>query len=259
MDQITVVHSIPVLSLSGMGDITELAIAMIGRAGRRAELAGHNLANSATPSFKRHAAFTQLLHAGDLLAPSRASLSEHRDQQAGKMVHTGNATDLTVEGAGALALRGGEETLLARSVSLTRSSEGRLLDQSGRALQTIDGGDVVLQPGEWSIDRSGTVVQSEQAVARIGIFAPAPDQSALDRAAQAREPLDRDASTPIMNDLAPAAGTIRQGAFEASNVSASREMIVIMEAIKHAETGQRVLQVHDGLMQRILEAAGTGK
>ncbi|HEX8527673.1 flagellar basal body rod C-terminal domain-containing protein, partial [Allosphingosinicella sp.] len=50
--------------------------------------------------------------------------------------------------------------------------------------------------------------------------------------------------------------SVRQGALERSNVSTGDEMVAMMEALRRAETGQRLVTVYDDLMGRALSTFG---
>ncbi len=52
------------------------------------------------------------------------------------------------------------------------------------------------------------------------------------------------------------APVIHQGALESSNVSNADEMIAVMAAIRRAEAGQRMANVYDDLMGRVLQTFG---
>ena len=49
---------------------------------------------------------------------------------------------------------------------------------------------------------------------------------------------------------------VRQGFLESSNVALGDEMIALMEAVRRAETGQRLMNVYDDLMGRAIITFG---
>ena len=49
---------------------------------------------------------------------------------------------------------------------------------------------------------------------------------------------------------------VRQGMLEASNVSTATEMVRVMEALRRAEGGQRLVNVYDDLMGNVITALG---
>lgn len=226
-----------------MGEITEIAMTLLRQAERRTEIAGQNLANAATPGFKRHLAFAQAVGAVDRLAtPGVSQLVETQDRSGGKLFATGSAGDLSVEGAGWLAVRDGDRLAFIRSGSFHRADDGTLRDGQQRALQAADGSDLVLNSGSWSLRADGVVLQAGREVGRIGVFAG----EDAGESAVARDDVRLEAG----------AGSVRQGMLEASNVSTGDEMVAMMEALRRAESGQRVLQIYDALMDRVIQVEG---
>jgi flagellar basal-body rod protein FlgF len=49
---------------------------------------------------------------------------------------------------------------------------------------------------------------------------------------------------------------VQQGAYEASNVTTGDEMVLMMEALRRAEAGQRVMNVYDDLLGRAVTSFG---
>ena len=65
-------------------------------------------------------------------------------------------------------------------------------------------------------------------------------------------------AAPAAAAIEVVAPQIRQGEIEASNVSTGDEMIAVMEAVRRAESAQRMVNVYDDLMGRALTAFGQG-
>ncbi|MBS0503423.1 MAG: flagellar hook basal-body protein [Proteobacteria bacterium] len=223
-----------------MGGIIEIAMAMLRQAERRTEIAGQNIANATTPGFKRHLVYAQTATAAEDFSDIGLSrLREVRDRGGGKLFATGNAGDLSVEGSGLFAVRDGDRLMFIRSGSFRRADDGTMRDGQQHVLQTAEGTDLVVETGARTIRADGIVLQSGREIARVGVFAATgvDDQG-----------IPRDGARPEA-----ASGSVRQGMLEASNVSTGDEMIALMEALRRAESGQRVLQVYDALMDRVLQ------
>jgi flagellar basal body rod protein FlgG len=110
-------------------------------------------------------------------------------------------------------------------------------------------GDVRIEGGAFSVLADGTVQQNGQPVARLAI-------ADFD---------DRQVLTPVGAGLfaAPAGSArdvagpqIQQGMLETSNVTSANEMISMMAGLRSAEAGQRMVQVYDDLMGRVLTTFG---
>jgi flagellar basal-body rod protein FlgF len=225
-----------------MPGFLESASAILSQSERRVETAAQNVSNVATPGYKRRVDFAELVQGS-------TTLSSFADLTAGKEVETGSKTDLAITGDGFFAVRSGDELLYTRHGQLSRDGDGRLVTEAGLALQGADGSDIALGDGAFEIGSDGTVLQNGSPVARIGLTAFA-DLGMLS-----------DAGGGMLRSNAgetgePASGTIRQGAYEASNVSTGDEMVTIMESLRRAESAQRLVTVYDDLMGRALSAFG---
>lgn len=204
-----------------------------------------NVANITTPGFKRRVAFSSLLAAGG----STSTVASTVDFTAGKLNETGNSFDLAIVGEGFFAVRTGDRVAYTREGQFHRDPDGRLVNAHGYVLQAGDGADLVLKGGALTVAADGTVSENGAPVARIGVFDVA-DRRAL-------TPGESGQFTVADGNAAPAqAPTIRQGALEASNVSVGDEMVALMQALRRAESGQRVAGVYDDLMGRVITAFG---
>ena len=63
-------------------------------------------------------------------------------------------------------------------------------------------------------------------------------------------------TTDADNVTAAGQATVRQGALESSNVSTGDEMVSVMQALRSAEVGQRLVNVYDDLMGRAITTFG---
>jgi len=231
-----------------MRGLPGIAAAMLSQSERRVEIAAENVANMSTPGYKRRVGFSELLPQGGRQSVAEPSSSSFTDMSVGKIVETGNPGDLAIGGSGYLVLQDDHGIAYARTGQFARTADGRLVTAQGLVLQSADGGDVVLRDGAFAVDPDGTVTQAGAPVARLALVEFAPDAVLSARAggfaAAGAEPT-------------PAAGAaVRQGALEASNVSTGEEMVAMMEALRRAEGAQRLVNVYDELMGRMLTTLG---
>lgn len=231
-----------------MGDLVQSASAILAGSQQRAEEAAHNISNMATPGYRAKHSFAETLNAADahgLTSPrtvARLSLSP------GQLSETGNATDLAIDGTGFFVVRTETGVFYTRNGQFTRGADGRLLNGAGGALQGVGGGDIVLPEGDFSINTAGEITAGDRVLAQIAVAtfedaAAVPAADGLIVAPPASvSPLDRP--------------TIRQGFLESSNVSLGDEMVALMEAVRRAETGQRLMNVYDDLLGRVITTFG---
>lgn len=233
--------------------ITEVAAQILSRAERRAEIAAQNITNASTPGYRRRVGFEEMLGAGAPGAPSPAPATERRDATdftAGRLGQTGSATDLAIAGDGFFAVRGEGDTLYTRQGQFRRDTAGRLVNAQGLALQTMEGGDLIVGDADFEVSADGVVMRNREPIGRIALYnftepgALSQGRGAGAFAAGGAEPV------PVE---APA---IRQGMLEGSNVNMGDEMVAMMEAVRRAETGQRLVNTYDDLMGRALNLFG---
>jgi flagellar basal-body rod protein FlgF len=228
-----------------MSGLVGVAAAMLSQSEKRVEIAAENVANLSSPGYKKRVGFSEMIASPTGISSQSSSFV---DLSAGKLRQTGNPTDLAIVGDGFFVVSDQQETGYTRAGQFTRTADGRLVNAQGLALQAADGGDLVLQDGAFSISADGIVTQAGAPVGRVAIadFAdrgPLGESGGLFRATAA-DPVDATGAV------------VRQGSLEASNVSTGEEMVAMMEALRRAEGAQRLVNVYDELMGRILGSVG---
>jgi len=232
-----------------MGDFIESASAILATAERRVDLSAQNVSNMTTPGYKRRIAFQGMLAQDPSGGVGSQLISTFTDFSAGKLNETGNPYDLAISGDGFFAVRDGGQVAYTRAGQFRRNGDGRLVTAQGAALQVLGGGDLVLRHGEVKVTGDGTVLEDGQPVARLAIV------DFTDR--QAAVPGDGGLLiVPEAQVIPVSAPSVRQGALEASNTSMGEEMVAMMEAMRRAEAGQRLVNVYDDLMGRALQTFG---
>lgn len=207
------------------------------------EAISHNLANAASPGFKRRtvtaeAIGTRFVDALDAQAPqSRPELryTERIDWSAGTFAPTADHHHVAVEGDAFLAVRDeAGRTMLTRSGTLAVDARGTLRLSSGEAVLSDSGATIQLdgrQAGKFAIDPDGTVrganlragdLADQTPVGRIGLFHHAAGNEQLrDLGRGLFQPELESAIRPA----APEDARLRQGYLEQSNVDALTEMV----------------------------------
>src|SRR6185503_5490015 len=91
----------------------------------------------------------------------------------------------------------------------------------------------------------GTVMDGERPIAKIGIYRPVAGADV--------RPLGGSLFAipgELVEDVA--APELRQGMIESSNVSLADEMVSMLDAMRQAETGARLVQTYDDLMGKAI-------
>lgn len=200
------------------------------------------------PAYKRRIAFAELLEPRASAGSLPANVGSAVDFTAGKLVQTGSPYDLAISGPGFFAVRQSETIHYVRAGRFTRDPDGRLVDASGGALQKADGGDLVVTGPGFKVGTAGDVTQDGAGAGKIGVFVAADGGRST--------PSDGGFAAPLAGTVTSTDAEIVQGAYEASNVSTGEEMVVMMQAIRQAESGQRVMIAYDDLMGRVISTFG---
>lgn len=242
-----------------MGDFVSSVGSILSRVERHVEVAGHNISNVATPGFKRAISFAAVLGVpNDGLAGTdvgaalgaRSASQVAIDFTPGQQQVTDNPDNLAISGAGFFTVRTqGGSMLYTRHGQFQRSVDGHLVNAEGAILQQSGGGDLVLKPGDYTVLTDGTVLQGDEAVGRISIVDVA-DAAALTYAENGLYSAPEALVSMLEN------ASVIQGSLETSNVSLGTEMMVVMAALREAQSGQRLMMVYDELMDRAISTFG---
>ena len=233
------------LSSVTMGAIIDTASSILALAEHRVTVSAQNLANISTGGYKRRVDFARILAIGQSATEPTPNEAGVTDFSAGKPVDTGNPYDLALTGPGFFVVRGGDALFYTREGQFRRDEEGRLLTAQGLILQAQGGGDLVLRQTALDLAADGTVIEQGEPVARLAIVDFA-DLKALRRAEGGAFAAPENMAVELERP------SVRQGMLEASNVSTGEEMVAMMETLRRAESGQRLVQVYDDLMGRAL-------
>ncbi|TKC89467.1 flagellar hook basal-body protein [Trinickia terrae] len=236
-----------------MDDLMTLATRLISLETQRVESAGRNIANTATPGYKREIAFAETLAeaTGGGAAPVAAAspvLRTATDFSAGKLVHTGNPLDLSITGPGFFEVATADGPAYTRLGSFQRDADGRLVTTQGWPLQGANG-DVIVSSGDWRVERDGTVIDGGNTVSVIRI-ANFDDPAKLVRLGDGLYAADGSRAMDVEDPH------IAQGFAEGSNAVAASDMIQLMEAMRRVESGQKLVHAYDDMVGNVLQRLG---
>jgi flagellar basal-body rod protein FlgF len=233
-----------------MTDFMDAASAVLASAQRRVEVAAQNVSNMTTPGYRRRVSFEQALSAAGAGGGLPANTTS-TDFHPGKPNNTGATLDLAISGAGFFTVRNGDETLYTRDGQFHLDQDGKVVTQGGMPVQLEGGGDLVLKGGQIVISLDGSVTEDGDAIGRLAltefVYPPQPAQ------------VDGGLFTSTADNLTSAkSSTVGQGVLESSNVSLGDEMVSIMQTLRSAEAGQKLVNVYDDLMGRAISTFGQG-
>lgn len=233
-----------------MVDLIESARAILSQSERRMEVTANNVANLTTSGFKTQRLYSDVSMEAGSHAPETV-LKHSMDLAQGRLVKTSNPLDVAISGAGMFRLRGADgDFVYSRGGQFKLASGGRVMNAQGFALQA-DGGDLILPNGNIQILADGTVLDGERPLAKIGLYA-APAKADIRPLGGSLFAIAEDRLEEV------AAPELRQGMTEASNVALADEMVAMMEALRTAEGGAKLVQTYDDLMGKAVTAFGQG-
>jgi flagellar basal-body rod protein FlgG len=250
-----------------MQEILAIALRSMQQDVARLDQIGTNLANVATPAYKRQVLVSR---ADQALAPSfaramggvAASQPEpvatsnsvqpfelSRDLRPGTLRVTSRDLDVAIGAAGYFEVLTPEGPAYTRQGEFQLDARGRLVTAAGYAVQG-QAGDITLSGGPFTIDTSGRVTQDGRMVDRLKVVA-----------FDARETLRPKGSGlfaagahPVL--VAEADLQVRQGFLENSNVQQAQEMVELIQTMRHFESIQRVVQGYDDLVGSAIRKLG---
>lgn len=144
----------------------------------RMEVIANNLANAATPGFKRELAIFQARFAEEIqrgqepagagtlndLGGGVETLATVTDFSSGPLKQTGIPTDLAVEGDGFFVVRRNGQSFLTRAGNFALNTTGTLVTQEGDPVMSATGTPIVVAPdqGPWYVTPDGAVAQASE-------------------------------------------------------------------------------------------------
>lgn len=228
-----------------MGEISEIAAAMLQMSERRLEVVSQNVSNAQTPGYKSVDAFQLALEAKlgavdgvfDPASRSEALLQLERLARQGKLEATDSPFDFAISGEGAFAVRDpvSDTVELTRNGKFQSDMDGFIVDARGWRLQNVDGQDMRASSDAIVVQQDGLMLENDRPVDKVGVY---------------------EMGGTGLTNMSTEVFELRQGMVETSNVSLPDEMIAMMEAIRQAETGSRVMQTYDTLMGQAISAFG---
>jgi flagellar basal-body rod protein FlgG len=174
----------------------------------------------------------------------------HTDFSGGGLHKTGAPLDLAISGGGFFTVSVNGTEMYTRDGSFTLSADGTLITKDGAAVLGT-GGPIQLPLGVISVYPDGRVYVN-------GVYADTLQMTDFtDRRALRKAQDNLYALAPSAGDSAvPFQGEIHPGFLEASNVSAVKEMVDMIQASRAYEANQRMIVAHDAAMGRIANDIG---
>lgn len=227
---------------------------------QRMEVISQNMVNLSTTGYRRAVpispTFEYAVRAAASQAPAipldpgLARPVTAMDLSAGPIRRTGQAWDFAILGEGYFELATPDGMAYTRAGDFHQDRTGRLVSQDGYAVQG-SAGDITLNGATASVDHMGRILQEGNVVGQIRVVR-FEDPVVLQKlpGGLLRPGADAVAVT------ADGATEIQGGHLEGANVSAMREMVAMMETLRHFESTQKLFQGYDEMQGTAIRKLG---
>lgn len=237
-----------------MVDPISLTVASLQNDMRRMEIVANNAANALTPGFKREiTAVAGQFNAGvprtaesHTTAPLQTLVT---DLSPGTPRKTGNALDIALLGEGFLEVRTEQGPAYTRLGALHLDDQGHLVTQAGYAVSGVSG-EIVLSTPNPLIDREGRISEKGNLVGQLKVLTFGGTGHLVNIGGGLLVPAEGATAREVAHPR------LLQGHLESSNVDSAREMISLVQTVRHFEAGSRILQAYDDLRDKTFRNLG---
>lgn len=247
-----------------MQEVLALALGSMHNDMKRLDQVGMNLANAATPGYKRGVVVQQagapfaaaLDAAAAASAPSGVSapvMGMAMDTRAGTFRSTGQSLDVAVGSDGYFEVATDQGPAYTRLGAFRVDAQGRLVTAQGQPVMGLS--------GELFLSTTSPVIAANGAVTeRVGDVDRPVGQLKLMRFPEGAAPQRLGdgllASVDGMTQVPPEEARLRQGFTENANVVPAQEMMQLIQTMRHFESMHRVAQSHDDMLATAIRRLG---
>lgn len=223
------------------------------------DIISQNMVNIATPGYKRAIpvahSFGEAMRVagmadkGTTLNVPMPTLESVLDISTGPIKQTGRPWDLAIGGDGYFELATPDGPAYTRAGNFRLDGSGRLVSESGFAVQGT-GGDIVLNGSGATIDHTGRITQQDDTLGQLKVVQFKDSKALVKTVGGLLRPAD---AASKGTDIAP---ELQVGYLENSNVAPMREMVSMMETTRHFESAQKLFQGYDDMLGTAIQKLG---
>jgi flagellar basal-body rod protein FlgF len=221
---------------------------------RRLEILSNNVANANTAGFKAHRPIISVASSGDFDEPGELqqtfviSTESYVRFSDAPLVETGNDFDLAIEGGGFFAVTTPQGTMYTRNGQFTLSPEKKLVTMDGNPVQSQGGGDITIDGKDVKIESDGSIFVDGSRTDGLKVVDFENKKSLFNAGKSLFVNMDTTAGETV-----PAMISVKQGAYEASNVEIVHEMVELINTMRAYETYTKVDQMATDTLDKLIE------
>jgi len=242
--------------------IDALAITEVGMKNdvERLRVVSNNLANASTVGFKAEIPYTRPFaeELAQLMSPTDDSPGVHLtrpvfstalETSAGAVKVTNNPLDMALDGQGYFVVATDQGERYTRQGTFHLDPTGRLVTSEGHPVLGHSG-EIQLTNNAPQIDKQGNIRENGKVIAQLRV-ANIEDSSQLIRQGEGLYSVAESTQIEENNSI-----NVRQGFIETANVVPMKEMVRMIETVRHFETSQKILRSYDAMMDRAINVLG---
>lgn len=170
--------------------------------------------------------------------------------QQGPLRETREPYDFAIVGPGFFAIQQAGEILYTRDGRFSRNAAGFLVTSGGGQVLGPDLQPIAVPLGPLDVAEDGTIRANGAVVGQLGLFTFPPD------AAIEKHGLNLVRVTGVPQAADPALTTVHHGFVEQSNVDLTQAATEVLAALRSYEASQRLLQMQDRVLERVVTEVG---
>lgn len=257
-----------------MQGIFAIALASMQHDMNRLDRIALNLANVATPGYKREVvatqSFSQAIHAAELAQAAEVNVGAQThevpevqmssDMRPGAIKLTSEPLDVAILGDGFFEVNTGSGPAYTRQGNFHMDAQGRLVTAQGHPVMG-KAGDIYLTTQHPVIDAAGNITEPDK-VSSLGMNAAGSPVAQLkivrfENVRTMRRLGDGllHAGAGMLQD-ANMQTQVRQGALENANVNPMQEMVQLIQTMRHFESMQKLTQGYDEMLGTAIHKLG---
>ncbi|MFW6409458.1 MAG: flagellar basal-body rod protein FlgF [Halanaerobiales bacterium] len=233
---------------------------------RQLDVVSNNLANADTTGYKKdetiQEAFPEMLLSRMSGGEKEATIGElgtgvnidetYTSHRQGNLQRTGNELDLAIEGEGYFVVDTPMGESYTRNGNFTLNNEGQIVTQQGYPVLGEDGEPLqTINERDIHVDGNGQIHLGDLEGGSLQVV-DFEDSSDLEKVGDnLYQPVEDDIESEEAEDY-----SVAQGHLEQSNVNIVREMVNMIEANRHYQTNQKVIQKADSTLDQAVNQVG---